>query len=323
MKILVTGGAGFIGSHVSDLLLAHEHSVVALDNFDSHYGKRFKRRNIESALRHPNYKLVEGDYGAHFEVCELLQAEKFDAVLHLAAQPSAAFSLEDSLKYERTIVSNLLSFLEALREHGPRKIVSVSSCAVYGRTTPLPFREYAPCSQPLSPYGAFNRASEIFLATYQRIYGFKALIVRPFTVYGPRQRPEMAVISFARAILQDSSLLLFGDGSTARDCVYIADVAEALAAALQTFPSDFGIYNLGSGVSVTLSQLIRQLEALIGKQAKLERLPLRLGEVARTLADTSKAAKELAFQPKVKLDEGLELTVKWLKEEFKREGAKS
>jgi UDP-glucuronate 4-epimerase len=318
MKILLTGGAGFIGSHVTDYLLAQAHNIVAIDNFDSYYPKKLKQRNIAGAMLHPNYKFVQASFGDHEAMCELLRAEDFDAVVHLAGRPGAAFSLEDPLKYERVLVSDLLSFLEALREHGPRQILAISSCSVYG-AAPLPFREDAPCLQALSPYGASKRAGEIFLTLYNRLYDFKVLIFRPFTVYGPRQRPDMAISNFARLMLRDETLRIYGDGSISRDCLYISDVAQAMAAAVQAFPSDFGVYNLGSGASVSINQLIGKLEALIGKKAKIEHMPGRRYEAAQTQADISKAAKELSFQPKVKLDEGLKLTVKWLQQESRLE----
>jgi len=321
MKILVTGGAGFIGSHTCEQLLAAGHTVVALDNFDDYYSPKRKRRNVAAALQHSNYKLVEFDFGDRVAVGELLQAEKFDAVLHLAAQAGVRLSIYDPLKYERANVSNLISLLEAMRQYGPKKIVAASSSSVYGNSTPAPFREDAPCLQPQSPYGASKRAAEIFLGTYHTLYDFKVILVRPFTVYGPRQRPDMAIASFARMILVGETITLFGDGSSARDYTYVADVAGALVTALETFPVEFGIYNLGGETPVTLSDLVAQLEQATGKQARIERQPAQPGDVERTCADISKARKDLAFDPKVKLAEGLQQTVEWVRQELRLEGA--
>ncbi|MFH0937926.1 MAG: GDP-mannose 4,6-dehydratase [Planctomycetota bacterium] len=316
MKILVTGGAGFIGSHTCEQLLAAEHRVVALDNFDRSYSPKLKRRNVATALLNPNYKLIDCDYGDRLTVSKLLEVEKFDAVLHLAAQVGARPSVYDPLKYERVNVGNLISLLEAMRQYGPKKIVAVSSSSVYGNVTPMPFQEDAACLQPLSPYGATKRAAEIFLRTYHTLYDFKVILARPFTVYGPRQRPDMAIASFARMLLMNETITLFWDGTSAHDYIYVTDIVKALINALETFPVDFGIYNLGSGASVSLSDLMAQLEQLTGKQARIERQSMQPGDVERTCADISKARQYLAFEPAVKFAEGLRKTVDWARQEL-------
>jgi UDP-glucuronate 4-epimerase len=321
MKILVTGGAGFIGSHACEQLLAEGHSVVALDNFDSYYSPKQKRRNIAVALQHPNYKLVEGDFGDRIAVSEVLQKENFDAVLHLAAQAGVRPSIEDPLKYERANVGNLIAFMEALRQYGPRKIVAASSSSVYGNSTPVPFREDAPCMQPISPYGATKRAGEIFLGTYSALWDFKIIVVRPFTVYGPRQRPDMAIAAFAQKILTGEPITLFGDGSTARDYTYVSDLVAGLIGALNTFPVNYGIYNLGGESPISLSDLVAKIENATGKKAVIERMAMQPGDVTRTFADISKARKDFGFAPKVTLDEGLEKTVEWVKTQLQLTGA--
>jgi UDP-glucuronate 4-epimerase len=320
MKILVTGGAGFIGSHACEKLLTDGHTVVALDNFDSYYSPKQKRRNVLTAQQHPRYTLVEGDFGDRHTVGELLQAEKFDAVLHLAAQAGVRPSIENPLKYERANVGNVISFLEALREHGPKKIVAASSSSVYGNSTPVPFREDAPCMQPISPYGATKRAGEIFMGTYSALYGFKAIVVRPFTVYGPRQRPDMAIAAFAKKILTGETITLFGDGSTARDYTFVSDLVAGLVGALNTFPVDFGIYNLGGESPISLNDLVVKLEQATGKKAVIERLPMQPGDVTRTYADVSKARRDFGYSPCVSLDEGLARTVAWVKSEMQSNG---
>jgi UDP-glucuronate 4-epimerase len=319
MKLLVTGAAGFIGSHTCELLLDLGHQVVALDNFDSFYPKARKRRNVETALKNEKYKLVEGDFGDRLAVSKLLETEKFDVVLHLAAQAGVRQSIHDPLKYERTNVRNLIAMLEAMRDHGPHKIVAASSSSVYGNATPVPFREDAPCMHMLSPYAASKRAAEIFLGTYAGLYDFKITVVRPFTVYGPRQRPDMAISSFAEKLLMNEPITLFGDGTSSRDYTYVGDLAAGLAAAVEKVDASYTVYNLGGESPVSLNDLIAKLEAIIGRKAQIQRMEMPKGDVERTAADISKARKELGFAPKVSLQEGLEKTVAWVKRELRIE----
>lgn len=320
MNILVTGGAGFIGSHACEHFLRQGHRVTALDNFDPFYSPERKRRNLEAVLGHGGFRLVEGEYGDRLAVSKLLQEERFDVVLHLAAQAGVRPSLADPLKYEQVNVGSLIAMLEGLREHGPQKIVAASTSAVYGNVTPAPFREDAPCLQPLSPYAATKRAAEIFLGTYRQLYGFRIIIVRPFTVYGPRQRPDMAIASFARKILLGQKITLFGDGSSARDYTYVTDIVAGLAAAVENFPVEFGVYNLGGSSPVSLKELVGALERATGKQARTENAPWQPGDMERTYADITRAGKDLGYAPKVSLAEGLERTVDWVKGELRREG---
>ncbi|HYG77852.1 MAG TPA: GDP-mannose 4,6-dehydratase [Planctomycetota bacterium] len=320
MNILITGGAGFIGSHASEHFLAQGHRVIALDNFDPYYSPDQKRRNLNVALQNSNFRLVEGDYGDRIFVSKLLQSEKIELVLHLAAQAGVRQSLVDPLKYEKVNVGSLISMLEAMRESGITRIVAASSSSVYGNTTPAPFKEDAPCLKPLSPYGATKRASEIFLGTYNGLHGLKAIIVRPFTVYGPRQRPDMAIAPFTRKILLGETITLYGDGSSARDYTYVSDIVDGLSAAVNSSPADYGIYNLGGEAPITLNDLIKALEKATGKTANLQRTSLQPGDVERTCADISRARKDLNFSPKVRLAEGLEKTVAWVREELRREG---
>jgi len=320
MNILVTGGAGFIGSHACEHLLGQGHRLTALDNFEPYYPAEQKRRNIAVALVHPNFRLVEGDCGDRATVSALLQTERFDLVLHLAAQAGVRPSLADPLKYARVNVRGLIVLLEALREHGPRRLVAASSSSVYGEVTPAPFREDAPCLEPLSPYAATKRGAEIFLGTYHQLHGFQIIIVRPFSVYGPRQRPDMAIAAFGRKILLGETVRLFGDGSSARDYTYVSDIVAGLAAAVERFPVEFGIYNLGGSVPVSLSELVAALERASGRTAKVQKEAMQPGDVERTCADISKSGEELGYAPKVGLAEGLEKTLDWVRGELRREG---
>jgi UDP-glucuronate 4-epimerase len=325
MRILVTGAAGFIGSHASERLLAAGHSVTGLDNLDPFYDPAIKRSNLRKALATPGYRFVEGDYGDAALLERLLPDGAFEAVLHLAAQAGVRPSLEDPLKYERVNVAQLVSLMEALRRHGPKRVVAASSSSVYGNVTPVPFREDAPCVLPQSPYGASKRAAEIYLGMYGQLYGFHIIVVRPFTVYGPRQRPDMAIAAFARKILRGEPITLYGDGSSARDYTYVDDIVDGLLGAL-AFPVRFGIYNLGGSWPVKLAELVKLLEQITGRQATVNWQPAQPGDVERTCAELAGARKDLGYWPKVPLETGLRRTVDWVKQELAREekeGAKA
>ena len=316
MKILVTGGAGFIGSHVCEHLLARGHAVTALDTFDPYYSPALKRANLSQALAHPRFTLVEGDFGDKDCATSLLKDGGFDMVLHLGAQAGVRPSIADPLKYERVNVAGSIVLLEAMREFGPRKIVAGSTSSVYGNITPVPFREDAPCLQPLSPYAATKRAMEIFLGTYCALHGFTATVLRFFTVYGPRQRPDMAIAPFCRKLLTGERITLYGDGSTSRDYTYISDIVSGVTVALESTPEGFGIYNLGGDHPVTLNELIASLETATGKRAVIQRGPMQSGDVERTFADIAKARQTFGYEPKVSLAEGLAHTVEWVKRNF-------
>jgi UDP-glucuronate 4-epimerase len=319
MKILLTGAAGFVGSHTAERLLAAGHAVTGLDNFDPYYDPAIKRRNVAAALADPGYRLIEGDFGDAALLERLLPEGRFDAVIHLAAQAGVRPSLVDPLKYERVNVAGLIVLLEALRKHGPRKLVASSSSSVYGNTTPAPFREDAPCVQPQSPYGASKRAGEVYVGLYAQLYRFRAVVVRPFTVYGPRQRPDMAIASFMRAILLGETITLYGDGSSARDYTYVDDIVAGLLGAL-AFPVDFGIYNLGGEHPVSLAELVHALEGVVGRPARVRHEPMQAGDVERTCADLTRARRDLGFAPRVPLEDGLRRTLAWVREELAREG---
>lgn len=320
MNILITGGAGFVGSHASEHFLSQGHRVVALDNFEPYYPPEQKRRNLAASLSTSNFRLVEGDYGDRISVSKLLQAEKIEIVLHLAAQAGVRPSIVDPLKYEKVNVASLISLLEAMRESSVTRIVAASSSSVYGNSTPAPFREDAACLKPQSPYGASKRASEIFLGTYHSLHGLKAIIVRPFTVYGPRQRPDMAIGPFMRKILLGETITLFGDGSNARDYTYVSDIVAGLSTAVNSFPVNFGIYNLGNGSPVSLNDLVAALEAATGRKANIERVAKQAGDVEHTFADIARARRDLGYTPQVNLAKGLTNTVAWVREELRREG---
>jgi UDP-glucuronate 4-epimerase len=281
--ILVTGGAGFIGSHLVERLLERGDRVVALDNFDKFYDPGIKRRNIaEARSRHPErFTLVEGDLRDVSALDALFTSHPIDAVVHLAARAGVRPSIEDPLLYDEVNVRGTGLLLEACRRHGTRRVVFGSSSSVYGNSLDVPFSEDARVDRPVSPYAATKAANELQCFTYHHLFGLNVFCLRFFTVYGPRQRPEMAIHKFARLMLQGKPLPRFGDGRTERDYTYIEDILDGVVKALDRVQG-YGIYNLGESKRVSLSYLIELLESNLGVQAKVEALPEQPGDVKMT-----------------------------------------
>ncbi len=315
MKLIVTGAAGFIGSHTVERLLSDGHAVTGIDNFDPYYDIAIKRKNLEPALGYSTYGFIEGEYGDPALLHRLLPGGRFDAIIHLAAQAGVRPSLVDPQKYARVNVVQLINLLQAMHEYGPKRIVAASSSSVYGNVTPAPFREDAPCLQPQSPYGASKRASEIYLGMWSQLYKIHATVVRPFTVYGPRQRPDMAIASFAKKILRQEPITLYGDGSSSRDYTFVEDIVNGLLGALAC-DKPFGIYNLGGDHPYTLNEMVAALEQALNKKAIVKRQPMQPGDVDRTCADLTRSRQDLGFDPKVSLAEGLKRTVGWVRAEL-------
>ena len=321
MNILLTGAAGFIGSHAAERLLRAGHTVTGFDNFDPYYPSERKHRNAQPALDQfgagtdPKYRLVTGDLADADLLAKIVSARKFDLVIHLAAQAGVRPSIIDPQKYARVNVTGLINVLEAMRKGGVTRIVAASSSSVYGDVTPSPFKEDAPCTMPQSPYAASKRAGEIYLGMYHQLHGIEAITVRPFTVYGPRQRPDMAISPFIQKILTGQPITLYGDGSTSRAYTYVDDIVDGLVAASK-FPVKYGVYNLGNDQTVTLNELVALIEKVTGKRATIQRVPKQPGDAEKTSADLTLSRKELGFSPKVPLEEGLRCTVEWVKSEL-------
>lgn len=312
MNFLVTGGAGFIGSHVCEQLLARGHAVWALDDLNSFYDPALKRRNLRDlqALARP-FEFVQGDI-TDTEVLEALFGEvAFDQVVHLAARAGVRPSLEAPALYQRVNVEGTVNVLEAARRHGVRKLILASSSSVYGVNSKVPFSEADPIFQPISPYAASKLACEALGHVYHHLYHLDIVMLRFFTVYGPRQRPDLAIHKFARLIREGKPIPVFGDGSTARDYTYISDILQGVLACTER---EFGyeIFNLGESRTVTLRRLIELLEEALGKKAIIDAQPLQPGDVPLTCADVSKARQQLAYQPTVPIEVGIREFVQWL-----------
>jgi len=312
--VLVTGGAGFIGSHLAEALLARHVRVVVLDNFDSFYDPAIKRRNVEAASSHAAYRLFEGDLRDEQALDRLFGEESVDAVVHLAARAGVRPSIEDPVLYSSVNLDGTTRLLEACKRHAVGRFIFGSSSSVYGNNEKVPFAEDDPVDHPISPYAATKKAGELLCHTFHHLCGMQVACLRFFTVYGPRQRPEMAIHRFTRRIAEGRPIQQFGDGSSARDYTYISDIVAGVLAALER-ASTFHIWNLGGSRTIRLDELVRTIGAGLGREAKVERLPTQPGDVDRTWADGSRAVDELGWEPQVRIDRGLELFINWFREQ--------
>ena len=312
MNFLVTGGAGFIGSHVCEALLKRGDSVWAFDDLNNFYDPKLKQRNLREiqSLAKP-FEFIHGDITARAALNELFASVKFDQVIHLAARAGVRPSLAEPALYQRVNVEGTVNLLEAARAHRVKKITIASSSSVYGVNSKVPFSESDPIFQPISPYAASKLACEALGHVYHHVYGMDVVMLRFFTVYGPRQRLDLAIHKFASLIRAGKPIPVFGDGSTARDYTYITDILQGVLACTQ---KEFGyeIFNLGESDTVTLTRLIELLEKSILQKAIIERHPTQPGDVPLTCADISKSREKLGYNPRVKIEQGIPLFIDWL-----------
>ncbi len=308
--ILVTGGAGFIGSHVIERLLSEGSRVVALDNFDSFYDPAVKRANLASVKDHPNFRLIEGDIRDEASVAGLFGEEKIEAVFHAAARAGVRPSIQDPVLYHDVNVHGTTRLLEAARSARVNNFVFASSSSVYGIANRSPFSEEDPADFPISPYAATKRAGELLCYTYHHLYGLPVTCLRFFTVYGPRQRPEMAIHHFTRLIDSGRPVTVFGDGSSRRDYTYISDAVEGVVRAL-AMPQPYEILNIGESRTTELRDLVAMIEAALGKRAQIQALPFQAGDVPLTFADVGKAKRVLGYEPRTAIEVGLKKFVEW------------
>lgn len=309
-RVLVTGAAGFLGSHLVERLTSEGHDVVGLDAFSTMYSADAKRRNLREVGERAGFRFVEGDI-RDADLLERVFAEhRPAAVYHLAAVPGVRTSIQDPLLYEDVNVRGTLNVLQACRKHGQPRFVFGSSSSVYGASTQVPFRESDAADRPISPYAASKRAGELYAYAYHHLFGVPTLCARFFTVYGPRQRPDMAIHMFTRAIDAGRPVTLFGDGSSRRDYTFCSDVVDGLVRALR---ADYGyeVVNLGRSETTSLLDLIRTIEKAVGKPAQVEWKPDQPGDVPITYADVSRARSVLGYDPQVSVEEGVRRFVEW------------
>ena len=309
MRILVTGGAGFIGSHLVEKLLAAGHEVVIVDDFNDFYDPQIKHANIVGFAKDVTVCHVDLREGA--AVRNLFHCEKVDAIAHLAARAGVRPSIQLPQLYYDTNVIGTLHLLEAARITGVERFIFASSSSVYGASKTVPFSEDQHLTQTLSPYAATKVAGEFLCSTYSHLYQMRVVALRYFTVYGPRQRPDLAIHQFTRRIYAGQPIDQFGDGSTRRDYTYIDDVIQGTMAALKYEGPHYDIFNLGESETIQLKELISAIENALGKKAKINRLSEQPGDMPLTCADISKARKLLGYNPATKVSEGLPRFVKW------------
>lgn len=311
--ILVTGGAGFIGSHLVDRLLDRGEEVVCIDDFNDFYDPAVKRSNIRPHLDSDRYALCESDIRDRAKLSDIFKKFSIRKIVHLAARAGVRPSLEQPLLYEDVNVRGTLHLLELAREHRIGQFVFGSSSSVYGANTKVPFSEEDRIDRTVSPYAATKYAGELLCYTYHHLYGIPTTCLRFFTAYGPRQRPEMAIHKFTRLIYEGKPIPIFGDGSTARDYTYIDDIIQGVMAATDR-PMTFEVFNLGEASAVKLMALVCAIEKVSGRKATIQQLPMQPGDVEITYADVSKARRMLGYEPTTTIEQGLEKFVAWFED---------
>jgi UDP-glucuronate 4-epimerase len=321
-RVLVTGAAGFIGSHLCERLVAEGHGVWGIDNFDPYYDPAIKRRNVRKLVRHPCMHLVEGDIRDEILLDGLFDSVPFDMVVHLAARAGVRASLAQPELCIDVNVTGTLRLLEAMRRHHVTRLVFASSSSVYGERTAAggAFKETDPAGHPVSPYAASKRTGELLCHTWHHLWGLSAHCLRFFTVYGPRQRPDLAINKFVRLMKEGRSIPMFGDGTTGRDYTFVGDIVEGVSRSMgrleQRAAADpaFEILNVGRGDVVRLNELIDALSNALGVEAKIARQPEQPGDVPLTLADTEACERVLDWKPGIGIEEGIRKYVAWLEE---------
>lgn len=315
MQVLVTGGAGFIGSHICEKLLNRGDEVIVVDELNDFYSPSIKKENLADIKKHGNYQFYQVDICNQEQMKEIFIKEKPDSVIHLAARAGVRPSLSQPILYEQVNVIGTINLLELCRQIPVKNFVFASSSSVYGINSKLPFSETDPINQPISPYATTKRSGELLAFNYSHLYNLPITCLRFFTVYGPRQRPEMGIHKFTRKIFNDEPIEIYGNGESRRDYTYIDDIVTGVINALDRV-KQFAIYNLGESSPINLSDLVLTIEQAIGKKAIIKHLSEQPGDVPVTFADISLAKTELDFNPKTDIKTGISYFVDWYKEKF-------
>lgn len=325
-SILITGGAGFIGSHLVDRLLAEgDCQVNVVDDFNDFYDPSIKRENVSGHQQNPNYRLFEADIRDKAALERVFDQSKSQCIVHLAARAGVRPSVEQPLLYAETNINGTMNLLELARDNGIRQFVFGSSSSVYGVNAKVPFSEDDPVGQPISPYAATKGAGELLCHTYAHLYGIRCLCLRFFTVYGPRQRPDLAIHKFARLISEGKPIPVFGDGTTRRDYTFIDDIIAGVRASIDYVgdyeKSNYEVINLGESRTVELRELVALLEKELGVTAEILRQPLQPGDVPQTFADITKARRLLGYNPETQIEDGIRKFVKWFRSSTDTDGS--
>lgn len=312
-RVLVTGGAGFIGSHLVDSLLADHYEVLVIDNFDPFYERYIKEQNILSHTKNAHYRLIEADIRDRESVFRIFSEWQPEIVVHLAAKAGVRPSVQDPQMYAEVNINGTMHVLDAAVKVGVKKFIFGSSSSVYGLNEKVPFSEEDPLLKPASPYGATKLAGEAICNSYSNCYGLPIVALRFFTVYGPRQRPDLAIHKFTRKILNGEAIPLYGDGTSSRDYTYVSDIVSGIRKAMDYPLTGYEVFNLGNDQPITLLQLVHAIEEVTGRKAQIEWLPPQVGDVPRTWADLKKARAILQYEPQITLQDGLNHFIQWMR----------
>lgn len=314
MKILITGGAGFIGSNLADRLLSVGHDVVVVDNFNDYYDVSLKEKNVSANLNNPHYKLYRVDICDRDAIARVFSDNDISVVVHLAARAGVRPSLENPVAYVETNILGTVNILEQMKLHNIKKLVFASSSSVYGNCSAEKFSEDLKVTEPISPYAATKSACEQIIYTYHHLYKINAVCLRFFTVYGPRQRPDLAIRKFVEKIESGTPIDMYGDGSTRRDYTYIDDIVNGICAAIKYDKTGYEIINLGGGEPITLKRMIETIEKVLGKSAIINKQPMQPGDVDKTVCDWNKANNLLGYTPQTTFEQGIKKFKEWKNE---------
>jgi len=312
-KIIITGVAGFIGSHLAENLLKRGDSVIGIDEINDYYDVRQKEENLKILSKYENFKFYKIDLAEYEELKEIFEKEKPQYIGHLAARAGVRPSIEDPFLYNKSNILASLNLLDLAKDYKIKNIVIGSSSSIYGNKRKVPFLETNNVNRPISPYAATKKSVELLAYTYHHLHGLNVNIIRPFTIYGPRGRPDMAPFLFSKLINEEIPIKKFGDGSSKRDYTYIDDFVKGFISAIDT-PLGYEIFNLGNSTPISLNEFIETIEEIVGKKAKINQFPMQPGDVDITYADISKAKRLLGYEPKIKLKDGMKEFWKWYKE---------
>lgn len=313
MNILITGGAGFIGSTLADKLLEKNNKIVVIDNFNDYYSPKLKEKNIKHNLDNKNYKLYRGDICDKNLLSKIFEENQIDVVVHIAASAGVRPSIENPLSYVKNNIEGTVNIVEVMKRKNVQRIVFASSSSIYGNCKEEIFSEDLKVSEPISPYAASKSACEQFLYTYSKLFDIQVVALRFFTVFGPRQRPDLAIRKFIDLIKENKPIPVYGDGTTIRDYTYVDDIVDGIISAINYNDTPYEIINLGGGAPVSLNQMIETIEKVLNKKATIEHLPMQLGDVNKTAADITKAKKLLNYNPKTSFKEGIIKFIEWEK----------
>lgn len=314
---LITGVAGFIGSSLSEKLLKEGNNVVAIDNFCDFYSGKVKENNVKELIKNPNFKLYRKDIRDRQALKEIFEENNIDIVMHLAAMAGVRPSIENPVLYQEVNCMGTQNLLEEMKAHNVKNLVMASSSSVYGNCKEVPFREDMIVDFAISPYAATKKANEVMTHVYHKLFDFNVIMLRFFTVYGPKQRPDLAINKFTRLMLNNEEIPMFGDGSTSRDYTYIDDIVDGIIKSCNYILNNKDVYeilNLGNSSPVSLKEMINTIAKTLGVEPNIKQYPMQPGDVDRTFADISKAKKLIGYEPQISFEQGIQNFVNWYKE---------